>query len=530
MKKIFVTIILISAYSFAQPLPYNYSLEKSKANKISATTPLSNIIEQVLVDEKGIIWLATSRGLSKSTDNGESWINYYNTEDFGSKGIASIKYNNGIIWAGLWHGIEDLGGETIGVGDGLRYSSDEGTTWVTIPQPIDEQNDNQIVYGINTLDALPVTVPEENLVYDMDFTEDAIWIATKSGGLRKSTDMGQTWQRVVLPPDYLDEISPDDTLGFDLSPSSGNLGYEENLNHRVFSIKVVNDSLMFVGSAGGINKSTDGGISWRKFNHQNQNEAISGNFIVELGFDKYTNTIWAASWKAVDLAEFWGVSSSSDGGETWKVFLPNSRPQDFGFKYKYSGENRVGSEVFVATEDGVFRSSNGGSTWIVNPTPIDAESGLVLPTNEYRSVVTNYLSDNSTDIWLGSLSGLVKTNETQYQFWSGDWTVYRASQELDSEIETYAFPNPFSPDEEKITITYSTSGKDKEVTIRIFDFGMNLVRTLIQNATRFGANSQQKDLWDGRDENGSLVPNGVYFYRIDMGSDKPVFGKIMVLM
>jgi len=26
-----------------------------------------------------------------------------------------------------------------------------------------------------------------------------------------------------------------------------------------------------------------------------------------------------------------------------------------------------------------------------------------------------------------------------------------------------------------------------------------------------------------------VVPNGVYFYRIDAGSEKPVFGKIMVL-
>jgi flagellar hook assembly protein FlgD len=58
---------------------------------------------------------------------------------------------------------------------------------------------------------------------------------------------------------------------------------------------------------------------------------------------------------------------------------------------------------------------------------------------------------------------------------------------------------------------------------------MNLVRTVIQNAPRIGGGEQQ-DIWDGRDENGSIVPNGVYFYRVDIGSNEPIYGKIMVLM
>ena len=58
---------------------------------------------------------------------------------------------------------------------------------------------------------------------------------------------------------------------------------------------------------------------------------------------------------------------------------------------------------------------------------------------------------------------------------------------------------------------------------------MNLVRTLIQNAPR-GISEEQFENWDGRDGSGKIVPNGVYFYRIDIGSDEPIFGKIMVLM
>jgi flagellar hook assembly protein FlgD len=34
--------------------------------------------------------------------------------------------------------------------------------------------------------------------------------------------------------------------------------------------------------------------------------------------------------------------------------------------------------------------------------------------------------------------------------------------------------------------------------------------------------------WDGTDEAGSVVPNGVYFFRIDLGSSAH-YGKIIVL-
>jgi flagellar hook assembly protein FlgD len=68
---------------------------------------------------------------------------------------------------------------------------------------------------------------------------------------------------------------------------------------------------------------------------------------------------------------------------------------------------------------------------------------------------------------------------------------------------------------------------------------MNYVRTIIQNASRGnplhlvdGSNTESNgviDYWDGKDERGNFVPNGVYFYRIELDGGSPVFGKILVL-
>ncbi|MDZ7765459.1 MAG: hypothetical protein U5K00_13700 [Melioribacteraceae bacterium] len=95
MKKIFVLTFVIVSIAFAQSLPFTFELESNKAKKASAANPASNTIEDIVVDDNGTVWLATSRGLSKSTDDGKDWTNYYQTEAFGIKKVSKVGYHNG---------------------------------------------------------------------------------------------------------------------------------------------------------------------------------------------------------------------------------------------------------------------------------------------------------------------------------------------------------------------------------------------------------------------------------------------------
>lgn len=524
-RLIFLISFFLSGILFAQYIPNSFKLyEENKLFKSSSEeTPASNSVTDI-ISIGDTVWIGTGKGVSLSTDNGETWTNFTGGDVFGDENIASIGYKNGVFWASTAHNT-DQNGQSLPEGSGFKYTTDNGLTWSSIPQPLDDPNDTIVVYGINNIRALPVTVAIQNLAFDIAFTKGTVWSANFAGGLRKSTDNGKTWQRVVLPPDNLDSISPTDTLNFALQPVAGKFGPDNNLNHRVFSVVSANDSTLYVGTAGGINKSTDNGISWKKFNHQNQSNPISGNFIVALGYNKNNNSVWAASWKAEGETEFFGVSSSFDGGANWSTFLNGERVHNFAFK---------SNQVIAPADNGAFRTTNSGTSWIVPSSIVDSKSGLALTTNTFFSAAAQ---NASLRIFLGTDQGLVMIDEIG--IWSGSWKLKSASEKIKSNGETFAYPNPFTPRLEQVKIKYSTGGKNESVTIRIFDFGMNLVRTVIQNAQRGngvhvveGSKSSVNgviDFWDGRDDSGNIVPNGVYFYRVEVGNNSPVYGKIMVL-
>jgi hypothetical protein len=57
---------------------------------------------------------------------------------------------------------------------------------------------------------------------------------------------------------------------------------------------------------------------------------------------------------------------------------------------------------------------------------------------------------------------------------------------------------------------------------------MQPVRTLIQNSSRLSG-KEYDEIWNGKNDNGSIVANGVYFYRVEMSGQAPIWGKILVL-
>ena len=492
---------------------------KVTVNPNKSKFPISNFITDIF-PTGDTVWFATGGGLMRTIDKFNSFENFYGLPPFGNDDMSGlIVYNNIVVVATAIS--QEISGENVPVGTGIKVSTDRGMSWSAFPQPIDGRYDTTVVYGSNNLYALPVVVPQQNLSYDIavtrtknDLNNYTIWITSFGGGTRKSTDYGTTWQRVVLPPDNLDSINITNTgYTFAVNP-------RDNLNHRAFTVEAMNDSVIFIGTANGINKSTDWGLSWRKYNFLNSGNGqnrVSGNFVVNFHIQRYGNNsiIWAATRKAEDNNEVNAISYSSNGGLNWRYTLKDISPNNISSK---------DSIVYAQTDGGLWRCVFNDFNWTKPGLIYDETTKDQLRTNSFYSGAR--INDT---IYFGSNDGLIRTVEYG-QPWSNKWKIFRAMKAIDlnSDTKTYAAPNPFSPNNEVVRLFYKTGKASSKITIKIFDFGMSPVRTVIQNALRYSAD-ELFTIWDGKNNDGYQVANGVYFYRIEADDDKPVWGKIIVL-
>ncbi len=509
------TVSALSLMNAQGALPRSFETGLSAASSSAYGRTISNSVTDIVVNGS-TVWLGTGKGLHRSTDAGRTWTYYFGTPAFGTEDISAIAVRGSDVWAATAHSVT-IDDQRLPEGSGLRYSSDGGTTWKVIKQPVDANNVDTLYWNDkSTIRSLGITTAVNNITYDIAITDSAVYIVSFAGMVRRSTDKGDTWQRVIIPPDNLNFIGPDDSLRFDLSPSSGALGLSGNLNHRAFSVLAENDSTLWIGTAGGINKTTDRGRSWKKFSKQNQIESISGNFVVALAHQKTAtiSRIWAATVNASDNTERRGVSMTENGGLSWTRSLIGEFAHNFGFK---------DSIVYVPTDNGFFRSADGGRSWIQNGTIFEPATRRIYTQNKFYSAAA--IGDTA---WFGGIDGIAATIDNAANPFGAQWRILRAEEPVGSKKTTYAYPNPFSPDDEIVRIHYSTYGATAPVTVRVFDFGMNLVRTVVNNVQRSGI-SEHDELWDGRNESGGQVANGVYFYHVIVGSSDPIWGKILVI-
>lgn len=483
----------------------------------------SNSVSHMAVRDS-VIWLGTSKGLARSSDGTRTWDNYRGGSSFTHDGIYSLAVLADTIWAAMGYDTP-LDQSTVQTGGGYAYSTDDGATWHGVGQTMDSRGDSILSYGINdSLWVLPVVVPQQNVTFSMSLRPGTVWVASWASGLRKSTDRGHTWERTPLPTDNQNTLSPSDTL-WSYSPEDTlhqrriypHLDPRYNNNFLAFSVLAVDDDTLWCGTAGGVNKSTDGGRSWVKFSHQNQASPILGNWVIAIGEQRLpgVNRIWTTNWRASDPDEQYGVSYTDNGGVTWKNLLHGIKAYDFAFR---------DSIAYIASDSGVYRTADGGQSFIkVNNITYPAHREIIL-TPEVDCV--DHLGDT---VLVGTPDGFATTiDDSAHQFGSS-WKILRSAQP-----GSYAYPNPFSPALDiAVRIHYSTgsaggSPSMRSVGIQIFDFGMNRVRKLISTALREPGRDYDEP-WDGRTDDGRLAANGVYFYRVTIDGDDPFFGKILLI-
>ncbi len=445
-----------------------------------------------------VIWGGTENGVYKfvytTSDSADTVLRFLQGNELFTNSVLCLGIQvydqNKIVWASAC---------SLGVGlpfCSARKSTDGGETWTSY------------LGGV--------------WVRDFAFQDSTVWAATDQG-LKRTKYGGVDWtafdilgpdKRGIIPSSFTSVCVVDTTLW--VGTVDGLIRSTDDQDDTCEVIKFFPSfkKAIWAGSAAGIFKFI---YNYRDvfdtvLNYNSYSDGLTGDFVVSTAIQEYdgNKVIWAGTQPAYSGEN--GISFTRDGGESWSTTLDGDRVWNFAFD---------SSAVWAATSSGLKRSSDGGESWDVFNYMKDEVTEDGIFSTEFTSVAI--IGD---ELWAGNADGLVKGPKDVQPGEDTDWSVFRTFVVSET---AYAYPSPFSPMVSTggvVRIHYKPQ-KDGPVTIKIYDFAMNLVITLLDEVSTAGRDQDRE--WDGRNEEGDIVANGVYFFKVEAPGGQTEWGKLVVL-
>lgn len=486
--------------------------------------------------------LWTGPGLNRWIENGMGWFVPENADSvFAGRGrVYSLSLSRDTVLAGIGYS-SSLRGQSVQTAIGYYRSIDGGINWEFQPFPLDPEPDSSecdsavsdhqpecdlyFTYGGIEYPRLRVTVPQQSPPFEVDFSGNTILSVNWASGLLRSTDGGNNWKHLILPPSTESELLPENQYEWTSETTDGvplnryDPRYDNNL--LGFGLLIDSHQRVWVGTAAGVNISENAlsarsdSITWKRKAFTDDTDGLLGGWIIKIREEPGTGRIWMTNWPSdPDNRDGFGLVSTDDGGESFLQYLEGIRVNDIAF---HSGN------IFAAADNGLYISHNNGSSWSL--------TRQIRSPNTFIREDARYLSAAATNqqVWIGTADGLAASSDG-----GESWSITRVDfplrggniyQQDAPDVDTYAYPNPFSPSRHQISRIKYEILEQNHVRIRLFDFGMNLIQTLENRVLSPGT---YETSWDGRDKNGRLVDNGPLFYLIEAGN-RQTSGKILLL-
>ena len=495
------------------------------------------------------LWVGTESGVARldpaqsSGLNSTDWVTFTELNGLGRGAISALDAVGDTVWVATLVDSVTTGQGVNQAGTGLSFSHDGGDSWHHIP--------NEFIFDPTKagFERSPGTTIL-NACFDIAIDGEAVYAAFFAGSTVRSLDQGRTWEPFL--PGGADEIvffasdtaadslrmvadslastnaDPDDIA--QLRAAADSLASQAFL-HRTFAVIAYGDTV-WIGTASGISFTFDGGQHWQNAKVRLDEEGTplpghpAGNWVVALERQTLpdgTTAIWAGTNTTPSPGQTQAISVSRDLGQTWGHTGPTFA-WDFAFTPNF---------VWAGTDQGLLASPD--------PTlPTDSErvwDAIEVVDGQPLTGTFVGLAGVGDVLWAGAEHGLGRSEDE-----GSTWRVIRdliRTRTLDegafvstggvpdSTALAYAAPNPFAPSRETTTIVFSLS-LDAEVSVAIYDFASSLVRDLATDAP-FAGGVDHRILWDGLDQDGQLVANGTYFYRIALNTGQRAFGRVVVL-
>ncbi|MFN6378628.1 MAG: T9SS type A sorting domain-containing protein [Flavobacteriales bacterium] len=374
--------------------------------------PAAVVTGGIVKDDTFIIW--GTNLYRYSNDLGLTWQSYPTLTPGSGEGLANV---NGRLWVGAYNytGYSDDNGATwtecatdphigfgisardfVQIGDrtyagtssagnqALKYTTDNGNTWVSVSAALSIISDLEYIDGVfyaycynglfRSLDDgetweqyLAVSQPGYGATFDI--VGDKLWIATNAGprcfdissgttfappiiggnvgwvlqgqdyiyagsgnNISVSTNNGETWSSVTLPSS---------------TTAWGNVTYATIDGNTLYL------SHSIVNNAPGVIYTSDGGATWNALNtasFNGSNPAIFYSFNPQI--------VICSQWFVISYYY------SNDDGATWQQATVSAAPgSTLPSSYSVSVLHRVGSRLILSTNSGHAISNDNGQTW-----------------------------------------------------------------------------------------------------------------------------------------------------------------------
>ena len=456
---------------------------------------LEGSIAQVLISGQRV-WIGGPLGLALSRNLGTDWDLVYPIG--GSQQLTALAGVGDTVLLGLGYSVEYYGNAQP-TGLGMRISTDGGATFT------------------DCTPARGQTTSAYELPYSLAITPGRLWAACFWGGLLVSQDNGLTWYNHLMDGTV-------DTVDTGLSQD-----HPERLMYSLTADDQPNPWL-WAGSLSGIWRSTDNGATWIYANRLTS--GLTGDQCVAMNVQHYGDRriLWAATKPVTGTSGHSSISRfeyqegkwiTSENNEAWlntRYDTLFSQPQ-----LNVWGIDFQDSIIYLAATEGLFRSVNWGHSW-ERLTIQNLQSGN-------RSLVKRVtrVACGLGGLWAGTEDGLWLSSDG-----GRDWRqlgVRTPTEELADDHACLVYPSPFRPGSDpggcKIAFSAHYGGT---VSIRVYDDALEPVRTLVTDdpAPR-EALGEYARYWDGTDDRGRKVDNGVYHVQVKFSSGEECWTAVGVI-
>jgi photosystem II stability/assembly factor-like uncharacterized protein len=274
-------------------------------------------------------------GVWKTDDYGRTWNPIFDHESTQSIGaIAVAPSNPNIIYVGSGEGLHR---PDLSVGNGIYKSTNAGKTWTHLG----------LRDGLQ-IPALAIDPRDPNRVFAAVLGHP--YGPNEERGLFRSTDGGQTWQKV---------IGKDENTGasdVEIDPSNPDVIYASMWEAREGPWE---DNNEFNGTGGGLFKSTDGGITWHPLTNGLPKD-LSQIYVAIAATDPHR--LYATVAMASGKLAFY---RSNDAGESWSQATDDPRPSGRigGGDLAVPRADSKNPDVVYSASTVTMRSTDGGKTW-----------------------------------------------------------------------------------------------------------------------------------------------------------------------